>query len=116
MDLTPHQLNILQRLAVQGFAVVAFPMYASAIGIRRGECAALLNPSSGGRLTLQGEPCYLLIDNLAVPVLRDGKKLYVWKKQAVEATPEREAALKEFKDDLVRTLESTPFSSIQDTI
>jgi len=106
MDLTPHQLAILQRLALQGFAIVAFPMYASAVGVRRGECAALLIPAPGGALALQGEPCYLLNGNLAVPVLRDGKKLFVWKKQAVEATSEIEAALNEFKHHLVRILES----------
>ena len=106
MDLTPHQLGILERLAVKGFAVVAFAKYASAVGVCRGECAALLTPAPGGRLTLQGDPCYLLDGNLAVPVFRDGKKLYVWKQQSVESTPELEAALKEFKDDLVRLLES----------
>jgi hypothetical protein len=106
MDLTPRQLAVLERLAVQGFAVVAFPKYASAVGVRRGECAALLSPAAGGRLTLQGDPCYLLDGNLAVPLLRDGKKMYVWKQQSVESTPEREAALREFKDDLVRILES----------
>jgi hypothetical protein len=105
MDLTPHQLAILQRLAVQGFAVVAFPMYASAVGIRRGDCAALLMPTPGGRLMLQGEPCYLLEGNLAVPVLREGKKFYVWKKQSLEATPQREAELQQFRDDLVRILD-----------
>ena len=112
MDLTPHQLAILQRLALQGFAIVAFPMYASAVGVRRGEFAALLIPATGGTLALQGEPCYLLNGNLAVPVLRDGKKMFVWKKQAVEATPKREAALKEFKEDLERELGSlSPGSS-----
>jgi len=106
LDLTPRQLAILERLAVQGFAVVAFPKYGSAVGVCRGECAALLSPAPGGRLILQGEPCYLLDDNLAVPVLREGKKLFVWKQQSVEATPELEAALSEFKSDLARILES----------
>jgi|SRR5208282_1783699 len=106
MDLTPNQLNILQRLAVQGFAVVAFPMYASAVGVRRGECAALLIPAPDGSLALQGEPCYLLNGNLAVPVLRDRKKFYVWKKQAVEATPELEEELRQVREDLVRILDS----------
>jgi len=106
MELTPNQLRVLQLLAAQGFAAVAFPLYASAVGIRRGECAALLVPAEGGRLRLQGEPCLLLNGNLAVPVIREGKKLYVWKKQSVEATPEREAELKQFHDDLAGVLES----------
>jgi len=79
-------------------------MYASAVGIRRGECAALLVAAPGGGLILQGEPCHLIHGNLAVGVMRNGKKLYVWKKQSAEATPEREAALREFKQDLEREL------------
>jgi DNA-binding transcriptional regulator YbjK len=106
MELSPHQHHVLQLLAAQGFAVVAFPMYASAVGIRRGECAALLVPAEGGQLKLQGEPCLLLNGNLAVPVTREGKKLYVWKKQSLEATLERQATLTQFHDDLVRVLGS----------
>jgi hypothetical protein len=106
LELTPRQLAILQQLAAQGFAVTSFPMYANAIGVRRGDFAALLAPAPDAALALQGEPCYLLNGNLAVPVVRGGKKLYTWKKQSVEATPEREQALRTFREDLLRILES----------
>ena len=108
MELTPHQLAILERLAAVGFSAVAFPKYASAIGLRRGGCAALLIPSPAGGLALQGEPCWLIGVNLAVPIQRNGKKLYVWKKESVEATPELEAELKQFKDELLAVLTSAP--------
>lgn len=106
VDLTPRQLAILEQLAVRGFAVTSFPMYGNAIGICRGDWAALLVPAAHAGLALQGEPCYLLNGNLAVPVVRGGKKLYVWKKQAVEATPAREAELQTFREELMRVLES----------
>jgi len=106
LELTPHQLTILQQLAVQGFVVTAFPLYGNAIGVRRGEWAALLAPTPNAPLALQGEPCYLLKGNLAVTVMRGGRKLYTWKKDCMEATPEREAEQKRFKEDLLRVLES----------
>ncbi len=106
LELTPHQVAILQQLAVQGFAVTSFPLYANAIGVRRGQCAALLAPTANARLALQGEPCYLLSGNLAVLVIRNGKKLYAWKKESLEATPEREEELRKFREDLLRVLDS----------
>ena len=106
MELTPHQVAILEQLAVQGFSVVAFPMFVNAIGIRRGECAALLAPWPNAWLALQGEPCYLLNGNLAVAVMRGEKKYYAWKKESVEATPESEKALRKFREDLLRVLDS----------
>jgi hypothetical protein len=106
LELKPHQVAILQHLATQGFAVTAFPMYGNAIGVQRGEFAALLAPAENAPLALSGEPCYLLQGNLAVAVIRDGKKFFTWKKQSVEATPELEEELQRFREDLVRVLES----------
>jgi hypothetical protein len=105
-DLTPQQTSLLEGLIATGFAIVAFPMYASAIGVRRGDCAALLVPVTGGGLKLQGEPCYVVNGNLAVAIFRGERKLYVWKKTEVAATPEREAELKSFRQDLVRQIEA----------
>lgn len=107
-ELTPQQIAVLEMLAGQGFAIASFPMYGNAIGVRRGECAALLVPGNTAPLALQGEPCYLLNGNLAVAVERGGKKMYVWKKQAIEATPERQGALLAFRADLTRVLQAVP--------
>ena len=46
MDLTPQQLAILARLQQRGFEVVAFPMYESYVGVRKGNCGALLASAS----------------------------------------------------------------------
>jgi hypothetical protein len=105
-ELTSQQIALLEGLVAAGFAVVAFPLYGNAIGVRRGDCAALLVAVEEGGLKLQGEPCYVVNGNLAVVVIRGGRKLYVWKKTEVEATPAREEQLKGFRNDLMAHLEA----------
>jgi hypothetical protein len=48
MDFTPQQISILERLQARDFQIVAFPMYANYVGVRRRNCAALLAPVSAG--------------------------------------------------------------------
>ncbi len=100
LELTPQQTAVLKRLVNHGFRVVAFALYASAIGVCRKDCAALLTPVAGGGLRLVGAPCYLVEGNLSVRLTRGGKTWFVWKKNQVEATPERLAELERFVTDL----------------
>lgn len=104
-ELTPQQIAILERLISGGFSIVAFPLYANAVGIRKGNYAALLDPLAGGGFRLFGEPCALLDGNLAVRVTEKGKSWFVWKKQRLEATPERIAELNRFVSELKMFLE-----------
>ena len=57
-ELTPLQIAALDRLVARGFQLVAFPLYASAIGVRRDCFAALLMPVEGDGLRILGEPYY----------------------------------------------------------
>src|SRR5689334_961521 len=93
LALTPSHIAILERLIAQGFTPVAFPMYASAMGMRRGAFAALLMPADDKALKIMGEPCYVIGANLAVRTRREGRPVFVWKDKSVEATP---ALLQEF--------------------
>ncbi|HJY88171.1 MAG TPA: hypothetical protein VKE24_15155 [Candidatus Acidoferrales bacterium] len=104
VDLTPEQVALLEQLVAQGFQVVAFPLYASAVGVRKGNCAALLVPAEGGRFRLLGEPSYLLEGNLSVRVNREGRKWFVWKKKQLEVTLERQAELERFVEGLTQAL------------
>lgn len=106
LELTPEQVALLERLTTQGFQVVSFPLYASAVGVRKGNCAALLGPDEGGGLRLFGEPNYLVEGNLAVRVTRGGRQWFVWKKKQLEVTPERLAELEHFAKELARALEA----------
>lgn len=105
-ELTPNQISILKRIAAHGFQIVAFPLYANAVGVRNGICAALLDPVTGGGFRLFGEPCILLDGNLTVRIMDKGRLWFVWKKQRLEATPERLSVLDHFVAQLKLLLES----------
>jgi hypothetical protein len=104
LELSPKQIGILEKIAAQGFAIVAFPLYASAVGVRKGNCAALLMPVPNGGMKLLGEPCWMVNGNLSVRVQRRGVELFVWKKEEVEATSERLAEVARLRRELEEML------------
>lgn len=99
-ELTPLQTSALERLVARGFHLVAFPLYASAIGVRRDFCAALLVPAEGDSLRLLGQPCYLIDGNLSVQVQRNGGPHFVWKNKSVPATADLLAQIAQFVEEL----------------
>jgi len=105
-ELTAQQIAILERVVGAGFSIVAFPLYANAVGVRKGGYAALLDPVGGGGFRLFGEPCVLLDGNLTVRVTDKGKSWFVWKKLRVEATAERVGELDRFVSELKMLLEA----------
>ena len=100
-----QQIGILQRLVAKEFILVAFPLDANAVGVRKGSCAALLDPIANGGFRVFGEPCVLLDGNLTVRITEKGKSWFVWKKQRLEATSERLAELDRFVAELKILLE-----------
>ncbi len=104
-ELSPQQIAILEQLIGKGYVPVAFPLYANAVGIRKGSCAALLDPIPGNGFRIFGEPCMLLDGNLTVRVKDRNQSWFVWKKQRLEATPERLAELGRFVEELRVLLE-----------
>jgi len=105
-ELTAQQVAILERVVAKGFSVVAFPLYANAVGVRKGSCAALLEPVPGAGFRVFGEPCVLLEGNLTVRVADKGKSWFVWKKLRVEATAERVGELEHFVSELRMLLQT----------
>src|SRR5271169_3210965 len=99
-EFSPQQIGILERLVANDFILVAFPLYANAVGVRKGGCAALLDPVANGGFRVFGKPCMLLEGNLTVPITEKGKTWFVWKKLRVEATAERLAELQNFVAEL----------------
>ena|ERR1700689_4742197 len=104
MDLSPQQMAILQRLHLAGFEIVAFPMYANYVGTRKGNCAALLAPGAAGGFGIFGAAAYLIGGNFSVRVKRDGRELFVWKKESLEVTAARLAELDAFATELTGAL------------
>lgn len=117
MDLTPHQISLLERLHALGFEIVAFPMYANYIGVKRGSqvdgksspgeptaMAALLAPIPSAGFSLYSEPTVVINGNLSARITRNGRDLFVWKSQHLEATPALLAALASFRSTLLSAI------------
>jgi hypothetical protein len=104
MDLTPQQVAILERLQRREFQIVAFPMYASHVGVRKGNCAALLSLVISGGFALFGNPSYLIEGNFSVRVTSEGREWLVWKKTKLEATPARLSEIHAFANELSEAL------------
>src|ERR1700732_837027 len=104
MNLTPQQISTLERLQVQTFQIVAFPMYANYVGVRKGNCAALLAPVVGGSFKLHGQPAYLLGGNFSVRLRQQGREWFVWKNEKLEVTQARRGELEGFSMELADAL------------
>jgi len=75
-------------------------MYANYVGIRKGNCAALLAPSPAGSFSVYSTPTFLIGGNFSVRVTRDAREYFVWKKETLEATEARLKELTIFSDEL----------------
>ncbi len=100
MELTQLQARSLERLQALGFQIVAFGLYPNYLGVRKGNCAALLAPVMPEGFVVYGTPTWLVGDNFGVRVKRSDGEWFVWKKERVEATPERVAELERFSSEL----------------
>jgi len=103
-ELTPYHIAILEKLRDSGFTFIAFPMYANYVGVRKGNCAALLSAQESSEVRLFGDPGWMIGQQISVRLSRSGADYFVWKQQSVEATPARLAELGEFTADLLRIL------------
>ena len=104
MDLTQQQISILEQLHARDFQIVAFPMYANYVGVRKGNFAALLAPVAAEGFQIHGQPACLIGGNFSVRVTREGRDWFVWKKEKLEITPERRAELESFSAQLTQAL------------
>lgn len=98
----------MERLLEAGFRPVAIPPYESALCLKRGDCAAVLAPVPSGGLKVLAPPSYLVAGNLSVKLKRGSGEVFVWKKNEVEATPDRLEELARFRQALVQILDFVP--------
>jgi len=104
MEITPQQASVLDRLNVRGFQIVAFPMFESYIGVRKGNCAALLSPQGSGGFSIYGRPSLLIGGNFSAKVLQGDGHYFVAKQEKLEATRERQSELDSFEAELAEAL------------
>jgi hypothetical protein len=108
MELTPQQMKVVERLFAAGFRPAVIPPYEKAICMRRGDCAAVLNPVPNGGLQLMAPPSYVIDGNFSVKIQRDSRDVFVWKQRELEATAERVKELEAFRKELSSILEEGP--------
>jgi hypothetical protein len=104
MELTARQLEILAQLRARGFEIVAFPMYEKYVGVRSGNCGALLAPAGSSGFILYGEPSYLVAGGPSARMIQSDGHWFVRKADKVAATPERTAELEAFAASLADAL------------
>jgi len=108
LELSPQQMQIVERLFEAGFRPIAIPPYESALCMRKGDCAALLAAVPNGGIKLIAPPSYLVEGNLSVKLKRGSGEVFVWKKREVEATPEKLGELESFWRELTEILDLPP--------
>ena len=108
VELSPQQMQVIERLFSAGFRPIGIPPYESALCMKRGNCAALLAPVPSAGIKLLAPPSYLVDGNLSVKLKRGSSEVFVWKKKEVEATPEKLKELESFRLEITEILDLLP--------
>src|ERR1700761_8056955 len=93
----------LQRLYLAGFDLQTFERFPKAIGVLRDDCLAFLVPGPDG-LQILGNVGWRMGESLGPLVEREGRKVFVYKRETLDATPERIATLEKFRSGLKAVL------------
>jgi len=93
----------LQRLYLAGFNLQTFDRFPKCLGVVRDDCIALLVPSPQG-LQMLGTPGWRMGEAIGVLVERDGRPVFQAKQEVVEATADRLATLRRFREELEKLL------------
>ena len=106
LELTPQQMQVVERLFTAGFRPIAIPPYESALCMHRDACAVVLAPVENGGLRILAPPSYLIDGHFAVRLKRESGDVFVWKQTELEATPQRLQELERFRAELNEILET----------
>jgi len=108
VELSPRQIQVIERLLAAGFRPIAIPPYESALCMKKGNCAALLAPVPNGGIEVLAPPSHLVDGNFSEKLKRGSGEVFVWKKKEVEATPEKLKELESFRRELTEILDLPP--------
>jgi hypothetical protein len=101
----PDPTEQLQRLYAEGFGMETFERYPNSVGVIRDGIIALFVVTPQG-LQMLGTPGLRMGEVLGVLVERQGRQVFQYKSEVVEATPEQLDALRRFREDVARLLTS----------
>lgn len=100
LELTPQQMQVLERLFAAGLRPIAIPPYESALCMHRRSCAVVLAPVENGSLKVIATPSVLIDGHFAVRLKRASGDVFVWKHSELPATPELLEELNSFRKEL----------------
>lgn len=95
----PDPARQLQAIYLAGFEIETFERFPNAVGVTKGSCIALVEPTAQG-LKMIGEPGWHMGDVLGVLVKKAGAPVFQSKGELLEATAERLEELENFKLEL----------------
>ncbi len=98
-ELTPPQIAKLEKLLRAGFKFVTVERVERYLGVEKDGFVALLDLAEG-KLSIYGQVGYRIGEAIGMLIERGEGKAFVWKKQAVHATPEILAAYERFRAEL----------------
>lgn len=104
VELSPQQMQLMERVIAAGFHPIAIPPYESALCVKKGNCAALLAPVPNAGIKLLAPPSFLVEGNLSVKLKRGPGEVFVWKRKELEATRERLKELESFRREITEIL------------
>jgi len=93
----------LARLYQSGFDIQTFERFPRSVAVVRDNCVALLEATPDG-LKIFATPGWLMGGAIGVLVEQGGRQVFQYKSETVEATPERLATLRRFREDLENLL------------
>jgi len=99
----PDPSQQLQRLVEAGFTLQTFERFPRSLGILKGECIALVEPTPEG-LKIIGTPGWRMGEVMGVLVTRGCRQVFQAKAETLDATPERVEALAHFRAELASFL------------
>jgi hypothetical protein len=99
----PDCAEQLQRIYLAGFDLETFDRFPKCVGVVRDQCIALLVPAPGG-LQMLGTPGWRMGEAIGVLIEIEGRQVFQAKQEMIEATPDRLAALRGFRADLLQLL------------
>jgi hypothetical protein len=99
----PDPSEQLQRIYLAGFDIQTFERFPRTVAVVRDNVIALLEPTPEG-LKMVGTPGWRMGEVMGVLVEQDGRQVFQYKSEEVEATPERLEALRRFREDLRQLL------------
>ena len=95
----PDPAQQLEVIYLAGFEIETFERFPNAVGVRKGNCIALVQTAADG-LRIIGQPGWRMGEVLGVLVERAGQRVFQAKDKLVEATPERLTELESFRREL----------------